>query len=73
MKRSRRVVLMMMGAAALAGSTAGSAVAVGPCDPIDPRLLTPREAERRRLNCVRPGGFGSSGYRVHRYVRSPGG
>ena len=64
---------MMMGAAAFGSSPAGSAVAIGACDPVDPRLLTPGEAERRRLNCVRPGGFGSSGYRVHRYFGRPGG
>ena len=71
MKRSRRVVLMMMGAAAVGGSA--PALAVGPCDPVDPRLLTPAQAERRRLNCVRPGGFGASGHRVHRFFHGPGG
>lgn len=64
---------MMMGAAAIGSSSAGSALAVGPCDPIDPRLLGPDEAARRRLDCARHGGFGSSGHRVHRYFRGPGG
>jgi hypothetical protein len=73
MKRSRRVVLLMMGAAAIGGTPNGSALAVGPCDPIDPRMLRPGEAARRRTDCSRLGGFGSSGHRVHRYFHGPGG
>jgi len=72
MKRSRRVVLLMMGAAAIGGTPTDSALA-GPCDPIDPRLLRPGEADRRRVNCARLGGFGSSGHRVHHYFHGPGG
>jgi hypothetical protein len=73
MKRSRRVVLLMMSAAAIGGAPAGSALAAGPCDPIDPRRLRPGEAERRRRDCARLGGFGSSGHRVQRYFQGPGG
>jgi len=70
MKRSRRVVLMMMGAAAIGSSSAASAL--GPCDAVDPRLLRPGEADRRRIECTRLGGFGSSGHRVHRYFHAGG-
>jgi hypothetical protein len=73
MKRSRRVVLLMMGAAAIGSASAAPALAVGPCDPIDPRLLRPGEGERRRVDCARLGGFGSSGHRVHRYFHGTGG
>jgi len=73
MKRSRRVVLLMMGAAAVGGTPAASVLAAGPCDPVDPRRLWPGEAERRRADCARLGGFGSSGHRVHRFFHGPGG
>jgi len=73
MKRSRRVVLLMMGAAAIGGVPSGPALALGPGNPIDPRLLRPGEAGHRRADCARLGGFGSSGHRVHGYFHGPGG
>jgi hypothetical protein len=50
MKRSRRVVLMMMGAAAVASALPAAALAI-PCPP-DPRLLRNTNPDRLRDDCV---------------------
>ena len=68
MKRSRRVVLMMMGAATVSGSTIGSALAQR-CY-IDERF--PPGDPRRTGNCYPQRGFGASSYRVRRHFSAGG-
>jgi hypothetical protein len=51
MKRSRRVVLMMMGATAITAALPATAVLAAPCPP-DPRLLNNANPDRPRDDCV---------------------